>query len=117
MMPHWEEIEKTVEFVRKITPSFDINDNEPFLQSAESSSTASFCHTLNLWPTVFSQAWIHITLWELVSQDIHDETYGYIFCKFFPCNSFDNKHMLFSSELHFSINIDCLSTPLTQTDY
>jgi hypothetical protein len=26
-MPHWEEIEKTVEFVRKVTPSFDIGDN------------------------------------------------------------------------------------------
>jgi hypothetical protein len=26
-MAHWEEIEKTVEFVRKVTPSFDIDDN------------------------------------------------------------------------------------------
>jgi hypothetical protein len=66
----------------------------------------------------FSQAWIHTTLWELESQDIYDETYGYIFCKFFfPCKSFDNKHTPFNSELHFSINVDRLSTSLTKPDY
>jgi hypothetical protein len=27
IMPHWEEIIKTVEFVRKVTPSFDIDNN------------------------------------------------------------------------------------------
>jgi hypothetical protein len=26
-MPHWEEIEKTMEFVWKVTPLFDIDDN------------------------------------------------------------------------------------------
>jgi hypothetical protein len=25
--PHWEEIEKALEFVRRVTPSFDIEDN------------------------------------------------------------------------------------------
>jgi hypothetical protein len=89
---------------------------EPFLQSAESSSIASLCHTLNPWPTTFSQAWIHMSLWELLSQGIYDETYGYIFCKFFPCKSFHNKHTLFNNELQFSTNIDRLLTPLTQTD-
>jgi hypothetical protein len=33
----------------------------------------------------------------------------------FPCKSFDNKHTLFNSELHFSINFDCPLTPLTKT--
>jgi hypothetical protein len=33
------------------------------------------CHTLNLWPATFSQAWIHTSLWELASEDIYDETY------------------------------------------
>jgi hypothetical protein len=56
---------------------------EPFFQSAQSFSIASLCYTLNLWPATFSQAWIHTTLWELASQDIYDETYGYIFYKFF----------------------------------
>jgi hypothetical protein len=31
---------------------------------------------------------------------------------FFPCNSFDNKDTLFNGELHFSINVARLSTPL-----
>jgi hypothetical protein len=75
------------------------------------------CHALDLWPATFSLAWIHTTLWELVSQDIYDETYGYNFCKFFPCKNFDNKHTLFNSEPHFSINVDRLLTPLTKTDY
>jgi hypothetical protein len=44
--------------------------------------------TLNLWPATFSQAWIHMTLWELVSQDNYDETYRYIFCKFFSLQNF-----------------------------
>jgi hypothetical protein len=26
-MPHWEETEKTVEIARKVTPSFDIDNN------------------------------------------------------------------------------------------
>jgi hypothetical protein len=58
---------------------------EPFLQSTKSSSIASLCHTVNLWPATFSQAWIQKTLWELASQDIYDKTYGYIFWSFFPC--------------------------------
>jgi hypothetical protein len=52
----------------------------------------------------------------VASQDIYDENYGYIFCKFFSLKTFDNKHMLFNSELHFSINVNRLSTPLTKTD-
>jgi hypothetical protein len=59
-----------------------------FQQSAQSSSVASLCHTLNLWPATFSQAWLHMTVWELASQDIYDETYGYIFCKFFSLQNF-----------------------------
>jgi hypothetical protein len=34
---------------------------------------------------------------------------------FFPCKSFENKHTLFNSELHFSTNIFRLWTPLRQT--
>jgi hypothetical protein len=34
-----------------------------------------------------------------------------------PCKSFDNKHTLFNSEIHFSTNVDGLSTPLTKTHY
>jgi hypothetical protein len=37
------------------------------------------------------------------------------FLKFFL--SFNNKHTLFNSELHLSINFDRPSTPLTMTDY
>jgi hypothetical protein len=58
----------------------------------------------NLWPATFSQAWIHTTLWELASQDIYDETYGYIICKFFLAKDSTIK-------THCSI----LNTPLTQT--
>jgi hypothetical protein len=36
---------------------------------------------------------------------------------FFPCKRFDNKHTLFNSEFHFSINDDRLPTTLTKTDY
>jgi hypothetical protein len=39
-----------------------------------------------------------MTLWELASQDIYDETYGYIFCKFFLRKRFDNKHALFNTQ-------------------
>jgi hypothetical protein len=62
---------------------------------------------------IFTAKLTDTTLWELASQYIYDETYGYVF----PCKSFDNKHTLFNSELHFSINVDRLSTPLTKTDY
>jgi hypothetical protein len=72
---------------------------------------------LDLWPATFSQTWIHRTLLELASQDIHDETLDIFSVSFFPCRSFGNKHTPFNSELQFSINIDRLSTPLTQTDY
>jgi hypothetical protein len=36
----------------------------------------------------FSQAWIHMTSWELASQDIYDKTCGYIFCKFLSLQKF-----------------------------
>jgi hypothetical protein len=73
------------------------------------------CHTLNLLPATFSQAWIQTTLWELASQNIYDETYGYIFRNSLFLQNFGK--ILFNSELHFSINVDSLSTPLTKTDY
>jgi hypothetical protein len=31
-VPHWEEIEKAVEFVRRVTPSFDIDDNTFYVE-------------------------------------------------------------------------------------
>jgi hypothetical protein len=30
-MPYWEEIEKTMEFVWKVTPAFDIDDDDDVL--------------------------------------------------------------------------------------
>jgi hypothetical protein len=56
----------------------------------------------------FSQAYIHMTLWELARLDIYDKTFEYTFCKFFPCVRFDNEHTLFNSELHFNRNVHCL---------
>jgi hypothetical protein len=64
---------------------------ELLLQSAQSSSIASLCPTLNLWPTAFSQIEIQTTLRESASQDIYNETYGYIFCNVIPRKSVDNR--------------------------
>jgi hypothetical protein len=36
------------------------------------------------------------------------------FSVIFPCRSLKNRHTLFNSALHFSINVDRLSTPLTK---
>jgi hypothetical protein len=90
---------------------------EHFLDSAEYSSIASLCHTRNLWPSTFLQAWIHTTLWELASQDIYDKTYGYISVSFFLAEVSTMEHTLFNSELDFSINVDRLLTSLAKTDY
>jgi hypothetical protein len=68
--------------------------SRPFLRSAQSSSIATLHDTLNLWPTTFLQACVHMALWGLASQDIYNKTCGYIFCKFFPCKGFDNKHAI-----------------------
>jgi hypothetical protein len=82
---------------------------EPFLHLAHFSSIASSCHKLNPWPVTFSQAYIHMTLWELVRLDIYDEIFEHTFCKFFSlCVSFDNEHTLFNSELYFNRNVHCL---------
>jgi hypothetical protein len=52
--------------------------------------------TLNLWPSTFSQAWIHTTLREVASQYIYYGSYGYIFRKISPYKI-----------PHFSLNVDC----------
>jgi hypothetical protein len=61
---------------------------EPLLQLAHFSLIATTCHKLNQWPITFSQAYIHMTLWELVRLDIYDKIFEYTFCKFFSLHKF-----------------------------
>jgi hypothetical protein len=78
---------------------------EPFHQSAQSSSIASLSHTEPLVPH-YTTLDTHDFVGTGESKYIRRNLRIHFVYVFFVCKSFDNRHTLFNSELHFSISVN-----------